>query len=118
MDIIYDLSHKAIGEIKCFYRNNRVIILVGQNEERPPVSISDAKLYANELLEVLVQRTKETLLIGIGQQYSTISSLHNSFSEANEMIKLMQQKTFKTRSHISKIIRFTICWKQISKSLP
>ncbi|OZQ63149.1 transcriptional regulator [Paenibacillus sp. VTT E-133280] len=97
VDIIYDLSHKAIGEIKCFYRNNRVIILVGQNEERPPVSISDAKLYANELLEVLIQRTKETLLIGIGQQYSTISSLHNSFSEANEMIKLMQQKNLQNK---------------------
>ncbi|MHA0858186.1 PucR family transcriptional regulator [Paenibacillus sp. CMAA1364] len=92
MDSIYDVSHKAIGDIKCLYRNNRVIILIGQNEERPPISIHEAKQYASELLEMLIHKTKETFLIGIGQQYSTISSLHKSFSEANEMIKLMQQQ--------------------------
>lgn len=90
--LIYGLEQKTIGEIKCFFRNNRVIILVGQNEEKPPININDTKQFVNELLDLLIHKTKETFLIGIGQQYCKISSLHKSFSEANEMIKLMQQK--------------------------
>ncbi|MFC7681799.1 PucR family transcriptional regulator [Paenibacillus sp. GCM10028914] len=95
--IIYEMAHKATGEIKCFYRNNRVIILVGQNEDRPPITINEAKQYANELLDLLLNKTKETFLIGIGQQYSKISSLYKSFSESNEMIKLMQQKNLQNK---------------------
>ncbi|SIS04318.1 purine catabolism regulatory protein [Peribacillus simplex] len=91
-EIIYDSSYKANGEFTCFHRNNRIIILIGKNEDRPSVSISEAKLFATELHDSLVRKVKETsFLIGIGKQYRTIKSLHKSFTEANEVIRLMQQ---------------------------
>lgn len=91
VEIVYEMSYKSIGEITCFYRNNRIIILVGQNEDRAPISVSEAKQYATDLHEKLVNRLQKSFLIGIGQQYRSISSLYKSFSEANEMIRLMQQ---------------------------
>jgi purine catabolism regulator len=92
VELIYDYSNKAGGEVTCFYRNNRIIILIGQNENRPPISINEAKLYANEIYKELVKQINNTIfLIGIGRQYETIHSLYKSFSEANESIRLMQK---------------------------
>ncbi|MFE8697579.1 PucR family transcriptional regulator [Cytobacillus sp. FJAT-53684] len=92
VELVYDLSYKADGEITCFYRNNRIIILVGQSNERPPISVINVKQFAMNLHETFTNKIKETIfLIGIGQQYRTINSLHKSFSEANEVIRLMQQ---------------------------
>jgi purine catabolism regulator len=91
VEIVYEMAYKSIGEITCFYRNNRIIVLVGQNEDRVPISVVEAKQYATDLHEKLVNRLQKSFLIGIGQQYRSISSLYKSFSEANEMIRLMQQ---------------------------
>lgn len=91
VEIVYEMSYKANGEITSFYRNNRIIVLVGQNEDRPPITVSEAKQYATDLHEKLVERLKKSFLIGIGQQYRSIGTLYKSFSEANEMIRLMQQ---------------------------
>lgn len=91
VDLIYKLTYKAKGEITCFYRNNRVIILVGQNNEHTPILVNEAKQYATELHEELVRKTNKSFLIGIGQQYKSISLINKSFSEANEMIRLMHQ---------------------------
>ncbi|MEC1717300.1 PucR family transcriptional regulator [Schinkia azotoformans] len=92
VELVYDISYRANGEITCFHRNNRIIILVGQNSEKPPISISDSKLYAKKLHELFTKKiTETTFLIGIGQQYKKINSLYKSFSEANEVIRLMQQ---------------------------
>lgn len=92
VELIYDYSSKADGEVTCFYRNNRIIILIGQNENRPSITINEAKLYANEMYNALEKQINNTIfLIGIGRQYETIHSLYKSFSEANESIRLMQK---------------------------
>lgn len=92
VELIYDYANKADGEVTCFYRNNRIIILIGQHENRPAVSVYEAKQYTNNLYNVLnKQISNSTFLIGIGRQYETIRSLHKSFSEANESIRLMQK---------------------------
>ncbi|MFS0779080.1 PucR family transcriptional regulator ligand-binding domain-containing protein [Neobacillus sp. 3P2-tot-E-2] len=92
VELIYDSANKADGEVTCFYRNNRIIILIGQHENRPAVSVYEAKQYTNNLYSVLNKQIgNSTFLIGIGRQYETIRSLHKSFSEANESIRLMQK---------------------------
>jgi PucR family transcriptional regulator, purine catabolism regulatory protein len=92
VELVYEYSNLANGEITCFHRNNRIIILIGQSENRPSITINEAKKYANDIYLVLnKQIPKSTLLIGIGSQYETINLLHKSFSEANESIRLMQK---------------------------
>lgn len=92
VELVYEHSNLANGEITCFHRNNRIIILIGQSENRPSITINEAKKYANDIYLVLnKQIPKSTLLIGIGSQYETINLLHKSFSEANESIRLMQK---------------------------
>ncbi|REB05276.1 PucR family transcriptional regulator [Sporosarcina sp. BI001-red] len=89
--VVNSQSYKAKGEITCFYRSNRIIVLIGQNEDNPVDSITDIKAYANGLHESLSETIKERCMIGIGRQVEGISSLYKSFSEANEMIRLTQQ---------------------------
>lgn len=92
VELIYDYANKADGEVTCFHRNNRIIILIGQHKNRPAVSVYEAKEYTNKLFSLLnKQISNSTFLIGIGRQYETIRSLHKSFSEANESIRLMQK---------------------------
>ncbi len=92
VELIYDFANKADGEVTCIHRNNRIIILIGQHENRPAVSVYEAKQYTNNLYSILnKQISNTTFLIGIGRQYETIRSLHKSFSEANESIRLMQK---------------------------
>lgn len=92
VDLVYQHAYRASGEVTSFYRNNRIIILVGQSNEKQPTSISDKKEFAKELHELLNSKFPDSIfLIGIGQQYRKIKSLHKSFSEANEVIRLMQQ---------------------------
>ncbi|MGC5325196.1 PucR family transcriptional regulator [Brevibacillus sp. SYSU BS000544] len=92
MDLVHDLAGKADGEITCFYRNNRIIVLVGKNENKPSIAVSEAKAFANELHEELTKKIKKTtFLIGIGRQYKMIASLHKSFSEAHEAMRLMHR---------------------------
>jgi PucR family transcriptional regulator, purine catabolism regulatory protein len=100
VDLVYENSSKANGEITSFHRNNRIIILIGQNEERPSTSVNEAKQFASEIYDVIEkQLDNTTLLFGIGRQYKTISSLHKSFSEAHVAIRLMQK--FDDRGGIS-----------------
>jgi PucR family transcriptional regulator, purine catabolism regulatory protein len=100
VDLVYDYSNKADGEVTCFHRNNRIIILIGQNDNRTPITINQAKRYAGEIYNVFEKRiTNTTFLLGIGRQYGKIHSLHKSFSEANESIRLMQK--FDDRGGIS-----------------
>ncbi|MCR8846375.1 PucR family transcriptional regulator ligand-binding domain-containing protein [Paenibacillus sp. SC116] len=92
VDAVYEYSSRADGDITCFYRNNRVIILVGQNEQRPAITVSEAKRYANAIHETLTRKMKQaSFIIGIGRQYRTIHALHKSFSEAHEAIRLIQK---------------------------
>lgn len=92
VEVVYQYAYKMHGEVTSFYRNNRIIVLVGQNNERPVTSIATKKEFAKELHQLLNQQFDETtFLVGIGQQYRKINSLHKSFSEANEVIRLMQQ---------------------------
>jgi purine catabolism regulator len=97
---VYDHTNLANGEVTCFYRNNRIIIMIGQSENKQPLSINEVKQYANKIYDILIKQIKKTtFLIGIGRQYDTINSLHKSFSEANESIRLMQK--FNDRGGIS-----------------
>lgn len=92
VDLVYEQGSESQGEITCFHRNNRMIILIGQNNNRPPISKINAKHFANELYKALDGQIDNTsFLVGIGRQYKTIESLHKSFSEANESIRLMQK---------------------------
>lgn len=92
VQIIYENSGNANGEITCFHRNNRAIILLGQNETKPSMTINEAKQYALDIQEILTSNIDNTnFLMGIGRQYSSIHSLHKSFSEANEAVRLMQK---------------------------
>jgi purine catabolism regulator len=100
VDLIYDYANKADGEVTCFHRNNRIIILIGQHKNRPHVSVHETKQYTTEIHNMLKKNINNfTFLIGIGRQYESIRSLHRSFSEANESIRLMQK--FNDRSGIS-----------------
>jgi purine catabolism regulator len=92
VELVNEHSKFVIGEITCFHRNNRIIILIGQHESRPFISVQEAKKYGNDIFEVLNKNAQQTtFLVGIGSQYDTIHSLHKSFSEANESIRLMQK---------------------------
>ncbi|MEH7248224.1 PucR family transcriptional regulator ligand-binding domain-containing protein [Neobacillus niacini] len=92
VDIVYEQTNLIHGEITCFHRNNRIIILVGQHENRPSISILEAKKYGNDIFQILKTQVPQTFfLAGIGGQYDTVHSLHKSFSEANESIRLMQK---------------------------
>lgn len=91
VELVYSLSDKADGKVTSFYRNNRIILLIGKQESKSS-AISDIKSFAGELHELLSRKIKRTaFLIGIGRQYKTIDSLHKSFSEAHEAIRLMQR---------------------------
>lgn len=92
VSLIYDLSRKGHGDITSIYRNNRVIILIGKNDFTPSITKEEAKLFADELYHILTKEIKDTtFLIGIGSQYKTITTLHKSFTEANEAIRMMRQ---------------------------
>ncbi|WP_041580262.1 PucR family transcriptional regulator [Bacillus sp. 1NLA3E] len=93
VNLIYDLSRKsANGEVISFYRNNRIIILVGKKEFNPTSTKDEAKIFSNELYKSLTKEIPATtFLFGIGSQYKTISTLHKSFFEAHEAIRLMKQ---------------------------
>lgn len=100
VDLVYEHSNLANGEITSFNRNNRIIILIGQQEHRHPISISEAKKYADNIYKILEKQiTNTAFLIGIGRQYEKIQSLYKSFSEANESIRLMRK--FDDRGGIS-----------------
>ncbi|MGG1674384.1 PucR family transcriptional regulator [Neobacillus sp. NRS-1170] len=100
VDLVYEHSNFANGEVTCFYRNNRIIILIGQHETRPSISTNEAKQYAKKVYDIMEKQISNTIfLIGIGRQYERIQSLHKSFSEANESIRLMQK--FDDRGGIS-----------------
>lgn len=100
-DLIYGMSGKATGELTCYYKNNQIIVLVGQHENKPPVPISEAKSFAQELYGLLAQKINNTTFrIGIGREYPSIYSLHKSFSDAHEAIRLMLRfKDTKAVSH-------------------
>ncbi|MFD2444642.1 PucR family transcriptional regulator ligand-binding domain-containing protein [Bacillus sp. CGMCC 1.16607] len=92
VELVYDFSYKAEGEITCFHRNNRIIILVGQSNDRTSITVNASKQFASVLHEEFTKKIQETtFMFGIGQQYQRINSLHKSFSEASEVIRLMQQ---------------------------
>ncbi|OCA88129.1 transcriptional regulator [Bacillus sp. FJAT-27225] len=92
VELIYEYCSFAHGEITAFYRNNRIIILLGQNANREPLTVNEAKNYGSEILRILEKHILKTAFqIGIGRQYRRIDSLHKSFSEATESIRLMQR---------------------------
>lgn len=86
VNLIYGLSSNAGGELICYYRNQQIIILIGKNENKPPISVSDTKAFAQEVLQLLAQEmTKNHFLIGIGSQYKTLASLHRSFFDTRKL---------------------------------
>lgn len=107
VNLVYKNSKIVNGEITCFYRNNRIIILIGQHVNKPPISTNEAKQYGAEIHKILEQQIMNmTFLIGIGRQYEKIQSLHKSFSEANESIRLI--KKFNDRKAISHFEDYTV----------
>ncbi|WP_253806026.1 CdaR family transcriptional regulator [Paenibacillus sp. Cedars] len=101
VNLIHGLSSKANGELTCYYRSQQIIILVGKNESKPPVTVNETKAFAHELVELLTREMKKTrFLIGIGSQHKTFSSLHRSFFEAQKAMRLMQRfKDIRIISH-------------------
>ncbi|WP_059172633.1 PucR family transcriptional regulator [Bacillus sp. FJAT-27445] len=100
VDLIYEHSNIAAGEVTSFFRNNRIITLIGQNENRPPLTVNNAKHYGEEIYKLLKKQIKNaTLNIGIGRQYVRIHSIDKSFSEANEAVRLMER--FGTKGGVS-----------------
>jgi purine catabolism regulator len=92
VNLIYDVSRKANGDLTSFYRNNSVIILIGKNEFTPSKTKDEAKFFCTELHKILTEKIKEaSFIIGIGSQYKTVTTLHKSFSEAHEAIRMMMQ---------------------------
>ncbi|CEG25822.1 PucR family transcriptional regulator [Bacillus sp. B-jedd] len=90
VELVYEYASIAPGEVTCFYRNNNIIILIGQSTQRPPLSVNDAKHYGNEIYKIFEKQLKNsTMAIGIGRQYEKIQSIHKSFTEANEAVRLM-----------------------------
>ncbi|MBT2699896.1 PucR family transcriptional regulator ligand-binding domain-containing protein [Bacillus sp. ISL-40] len=100
VDLVYSLSNYSNAVVTCFHRNNRIIIMIGQSDNKPPLSVNEVKQYGNKIYNALEKDINNTtFLIGIGRQYETIHSLHKSFSEANESIRLMQK--FNTSGGVS-----------------
>ncbi len=100
VDLVYNLSNYSNAEVTCFHRNNRIIIMIGQNENKPSLSVNEVKQYGNKIYNAFEKEINNTtFLIGIGRQYETIHSLHKSFSEANESIRLMEK--FNIRGGVS-----------------
>lgn len=92
VELIYSLASKGSGELTCFYRNNRIILLVGKHENRPSITASEATGFAHEIYDRLSKSIKKTVYrIGVGNQYKNIHLLHKSFSEANEALRLIER---------------------------
>ncbi|MGE7908563.1 PucR family transcriptional regulator [Lysinibacillus xylanilyticus] len=90
--LIHEHSNTINGEITCLYRNNQIIILVSQNDDKQDISVVETKLYAENILELLTQHINQSsFLIGIGKEYKNIRFLHKSFSEAHEALRLMHR---------------------------
>lgn len=99
--LIYGMSGHANGEITCYYRNQQIIILVGKQENKPPVAKMETKAFAQEVCDSLTRQIKDvTFHAGIGGQYKTIHLLYKSFNEAHEVMRLLQRfKYNRTVSH-------------------
>ncbi|MEY2371130.1 PucR family transcriptional regulator [Lysinibacillus capsici] len=92
MNLIYEHSSTINGEITCLYRNNKIIILVGQQDDKQDFTINETKQYAENILQLLVQQhTQTSFLIGIGKEYKHIRFVHKSFAEAHEALRLMHR---------------------------
>jgi PucR family transcriptional regulator, purine catabolism regulatory protein len=92
VDIVYSTSNYTNTEVTCFHRNNRIIIMMGQNDNKSSLSVNKVKQYGNKIYHALEKELNNTtFLIGIGRQYETIHLLHKSFFEANESIRLMKK---------------------------
>lgn len=91
LTIVKSFIHKANGDVTCFIRSNRIIILIGQSKDLELPGVLDIKRYAQSLYNEISEKISEDMLIGIGRQVEEISLLYKSFSEANEMIRLTMQ---------------------------
>jgi PucR family transcriptional regulator, purine catabolism regulatory protein len=92
VNLIYDDSRKAHGKLTSFYRNNRVIILVGKNDFNRSKTKEEAKVFAADIYKILINEIRDTsFFIGIGSQYQSVTALHKSFAEAHEAIRMMKQ---------------------------
>ena len=92
MNLIYEHSSTINGEITCLYRNNQIIVLVGQQDGKQDFTINETKQYAENILQLLVQQhTQTSFLIGIGKEYKHIRFVHKSFAEAHEALRLMRR---------------------------
>lgn len=91
VQFIYQHIPQTTWEVTSFYRNNRVIILVGQNKNKGKMTVSEMKDYAKNLYGLWNQMNKKvTFQIGIGQQYPSIAEVHKSYNEANEVLRLLK----------------------------
>lgn len=91
VEFIYQNFSQTNWEVTSFYRNNRVIILVGQNKNKGKMTVTEIKNYAKKLYELWNQlNIKVTFQIGIGQQYPSISEVYKSYTEANEVLRLLK----------------------------
>ncbi|MFC5402659.1 PucR family transcriptional regulator [Cohnella soli] len=90
--LIHGLSNRSNGEVVSYFRNQEIVVLVGKQEHKSPVIKQEAKALAEEMLEELNGQAKEmTFHLAIGGQYPTLHSLHRSFHEAQEALRLLQR---------------------------
>lgn len=90
--LIYEHSSTINGEITCLYRNNQIIVLIGQQDTKQDMTINETKQYADTILQLLIQHNSQTsFLVGIGKEYKHIRFVHKSFAEAHEALRLMQR---------------------------
>jgi len=89
---IHELPAPDNGEVTCYYRNQQIVILVGRNENKAPLTKNEVKSYAQEIYDELHQRHRDVgFFIGVGGQYKTIHMLYKSFFEAQEVLRLQQR---------------------------
>ncbi len=91
LDTTYRFARKLKGVVTCFPQNNQLIMLVGNHKSAPPDSLGELKKIYHELQVLLAKNVPSvSFRIGIGGQYEAITSLHKSFFETNEALRMAQ----------------------------
>ncbi len=92
IDTIQKTANQAQKRATCFNRSNRIIVLIEAEKMSICAATSESKSFARLVLEA-IRRDHPNVKphFGIGRQRQFITSIHKSFSEAIETLKLMYQ---------------------------
>jgi PucR family transcriptional regulator, purine catabolism regulatory protein len=90
--LVYERSAKRSLELVSLHRNNRIILLLGHHDSVPAMAVNESKSFANELHEIFETKIKNSKYqIGIGRPVQSIHTVHKSFSEAFEVLSMIQK---------------------------